>query len=125
MTGKMGRFLTASVGDRVIHFDVSQVDEVVECSILRHLPGRKEFISGLTSVKGKILPVLHVFQEPKVPFKGILFNVGGKQAVLSVDEVLNIVNHTVTEETKIESAIVESCGNKFFIRTNSILEGIV
>lgn len=125
MTGKTGRFLTAVVDDRLIYFDISNVDEVVECPTLRDLPGKKGFISGLTSVKGKILPVFHVFLQAKAPFKGILFNAKGKQAVLSVDDVLDITDLTIPEKTKVESELVESGDDKLFIRTNSILEEIV
>jgi purine-binding chemotaxis protein CheW len=85
--------LTVEVGERRLALRSSDVREVVELSSITPVPLGPAMLTGLTQVRGQVVPVIDLADPPRTPRPSdclVLVEAGSARAALRVDRVVGL-----------------------------------
>jgi chemotaxis signal transduction protein len=102
MSGLLGGFLLVLVGQRRIGLQLDQVLEVVQLSAVHRVPVVEAAVRGLTSIRGRMVPLIHLgsLLEGKADGGGlgtigVVVTLGGRRVCLEVEDAEVLVREPV------------------------------
>ena len=85
--------LVVEIGERRVALRAAEVREVIAIASVTPVPLAPPMLTGLTQVRGQIIPVLDLMDPPRTPKSSdslVLVEVGAARAALLVDRVLGV-----------------------------------
>ena len=116
-----GKFLTFILGDETYGLEIIYVTEIIGIQKITEVPELPEYVKGIMSLRGQIIPVMDVRSRFEKPYREydertcvIVVDINDITVGLIVDGVAEVV--TIPEEAIIPHPDLDESSNRQFVR---------